>query len=346
VVTGGAVPVVEGVQRTGGVGDGSAHYSVSNTGTLVFAPGSGRDSARRLVRMHRKGGVDPMPLPAAPYRSLRLSPDSSQIVYDIDTGQEGDVWIYRLAGDTPPRRLTLQGRNRLPIWSADGTRVVFQSDRAGDLGLYWQRADGTGTAERLTTAASGEAHIPESWSPAEDRLSYSVVAGPRVTLWTLSVRDGRSTRVGDVESILPFNSEISRDGRWVAYTLRSDRSANVYVEPLPPTGDRFPITTVNGHHPLWLPDGSLSYRVGGGEQVVVGVKTRPTFTWGNPTPAIAANLPTVELSANRSYDITPNGETFIVVAIEADTQSGAVGSQEMHVVVNWHEEVKRLAPVD
>jgi serine/threonine protein kinase len=78
--------------------------------------------------------------------------------------------------------------------------------------------------------------------------------------------------------------------------------------------------------------------------VVVGVKSRPSFSWGNPVSAIAANLPTVELTANRSYDITPDGAAFIVVAIDADTQSGAVNLQELHVVVNWTEELRRLAP--
>jgi Tol biopolymer transport system component len=50
------------------------------------------------------------------------------------------------------RRLTYGGNNRHPVWSSDSTRVTFQSDREGDLGIFWQLADGTGGVERLTKA--------------------------------------------------------------------------------------------------------------------------------------------------------------------------------------------------
>jgi hypothetical protein len=52
------------------------------------------------------------------------------------------------------------GRNRCPIWSPDGQSITFQSDRAGDAGMYRQRADGIGGTQRLTTAAAGVSHIP------------------------------------------------------------------------------------------------------------------------------------------------------------------------------------------
>jgi Tol biopolymer transport system component len=63
------------------------------------------------------------------------------------------------------RRLTLAGRNRVPVWSPDGQHVAFQSDREGDLAIFWQRADGTAPAERLTTPDKDTADVPEFWSP-------------------------------------------------------------------------------------------------------------------------------------------------------------------------------------
>ena len=59
--------------------------------------------------------------------------------------------------------MTFGGKNRFPIWSADGQRIAFQSDREGDTAIFWQAADGTGTAERLTKPDKDTAHVPESW---------------------------------------------------------------------------------------------------------------------------------------------------------------------------------------
>src|SRR5438128_2389339 len=101
-----------------------------------------------------------------------------------DDGKEAIVWIHDLAGTSPTRRLTLEGRNRFPIWSADGQRVAFQSDREGDLGIFWQRADGSGTPERLTRPEQGESHVPNSWSPDGQRFLFSVAKGATFSLWT------------------------------------------------------------------------------------------------------------------------------------------------------------------
>jgi eukaryotic-like serine/threonine-protein kinase len=345
-VTGRAVPVVNGVRR-GNFGNTSAKYSVSDSGSLVFVPGpvSMSDALRGVVRMNRKGGVEQLPLPPNVYSSIRVSPDGRQLAFGTDNGKEAIVWVYDLSRTSGPRRLTFGGGNRFPIWSGDGQRVVFQSDREGDPGVYWQRADGTGTAQRLTTPDHGTAHIPESWSAADDGFSFSAVAGSNVSLWTFSMSEKKAVPFGDLRSTAPFNSEFSPDGRWLAYTLRTANSANVYVEPSPVTGAKYQITTENGHHPVWLSDGKgLSYRVSGSQQVVVSVNTTPSFSIGNPGPAIAGGLPTVVSIGSRSYDITPDGTAFLTVSPLSGPQPGSVETQEIQIVQNWLEELKRLVP--
>ena len=108
--------------------------------------------------------------PARPATVTRLAIGS-------DDGKEAAVWIYRLGETSALQRLTLEGRNRFPIWSPDGARVAFQSDRGGDLAIYVQRVDGTGRAERLTKAGNGESHVPESWSPDGRYILLSVAEG-------------------------------------------------------------------------------------------------------------------------------------------------------------------------
>ena len=102
----------------------------------------------QLALIDRKGGVEALKLPSGPYEHPRVSPDGKRIAFGTDDGKEANVWIYDLSGATAMRRLTFGGRNRFPIWSADGQRVAFQSDREGRswhllAGRRWQRDNGT-----------------------------------------------------------------------------------------------------------------------------------------------------------------------------------------------------------
>jgi Tol biopolymer transport system component len=340
-VTGGRVPVVENLIRNPFVGDGAGHYAVSDTGTLVFVEGPTQGAVRQVVSIGLKGDVTNV-LPPSAYRSLRLAPNGRAVAYDSGQQSESHIWIYDLAGASPARRLTFGGRNRFPIWSADGERIIYQSDRDGSAGLYWQREDGTGAAERLTTAEKDVSHIPESSSPNGDRVSFSAMTARGASLWTLSISDKKAERFGTVESFAPLNSDFSPDGRWLAYTLRTSTTANIFVEPVPATGEKVQITTDNGHHPVWLPSG-LSYRIAGGEQAIVRVDTRSGFTRGNPVPLLMRSLPTVESSGNRSYDISRDGARIVAIARDSDPIAGD-NTPQIEIVVNWFEELKRLVP--
>ncbi|MEO7134339.1 MAG: protein kinase, partial [Vicinamibacterales bacterium] len=143
-VTSGPVPIVEGVRRAAAGVTGAADYSFSSTGSLIFIPGpvSTSSSLLEIALFDRKGGSEPLKLPPGPYLMPRVSPDGTRIAFGTDDGKEAIVWIYDLAGTTSRRRLTFGGNNRFPIWSADGKRVAFQSDRDGDLAIFLQPADG------------------------------------------------------------------------------------------------------------------------------------------------------------------------------------------------------------
>src|SRR4029077_5334391 len=128
-VTGGPVPIVEGVKRSSG-SNGTAHFSVSGTGSLVFVPGPASTSSALsdLALVDRNGALQPLKLPPGAYEYPRLSPDGKRIAVGREDGTGALVWTFA-ATASAARRLTLGGRNRVPIWSADGERVAFQSDR-------------------------------------------------------------------------------------------------------------------------------------------------------------------------------------------------------------------------
>ena len=240
VVTG--VPVLEGVRATT---SGGAQVSVSETGSLLYvpAPAAVASTQRDIALLDLKGGVSPLKLQPAPYEHPRLSPDGTRVAFNSDTGTVAIVWIYDLSGTTAMRRLTLIGRNRFPVWSPDGQHVAFQSDREGDLGIFRQRADGTGTAERLTKAGPGTSHVPQSWSPDGQYLLYDTITdsvvnpgggrGPR-SLTILSVAGKTSMPFGDVRSAFATSATFSPDAQWVAYTVSAQATGTrAYVQPFP-----------------------------------------------------------------------------------------------------------------
>jgi serine/threonine-protein kinase len=215
-VIGGSVPIVEGVRRVAAGTTGAAQFDFSSTGSLVYLPGpvSVESVAQSdLALIDRKGGVEPLKLAPAPYEHPRAAPNGGQIAFATDDGKEANVWIYDRGETASRRQLTLEGRNRFPIWSADGQRVAFQSDREGDLGIFWQRADGSDSAQRLTKPPDQDtAHVPESWSP-NGELLFAAIKGSSVSLWAYSLRDRKETPFADVQSPYRINAAFSPNGR-------------------------------------------------------------------------------------------------------------------------------------
>ena len=340
-VTGEKVPVIQGVRRGT---QGAAHFAVSRTGTLVYllGPAFGLSAVvpRELLWIDRKGKVEPARLPSANYVAPRISPDGTQLAFGTEDPNEAVVWVADLSGQTPSRRFTYGGKNRYPIWVANGDRIVFQSDREGDLAIFSQRADGTDTAVRLTRPAPGVVHVPESWSREGGQLSFSAIEPSGVSLWTLSLADKTPVRFGDVRSSSPFNSEFSPDGKRIAYTLRSSSDASVFVEPFPATGAKNQIARDTSHHPLWSHDGKeLSYRMFGELQMVVRVSTQPRFSVSNPV-RLPGDYPTIPYGTPRNLDMMPDGR-FVVASPASQAELRASAPREIHVVVNWFEELKR-----
>jgi len=346
-VTGGPVPIVEGVRRATAPVTGAAQFDFSSTGSLVYLPGpisTATAVQRDLALIDRKGGVEPLKLPPGPYEHPRAAPNGTLITFATDDGKEAIVWIYELSGTASMRRLTFGGRNRFPVWSADGQRVAFQSDREGDLGIFWQRADGSGAAERLTKPEQGTSHVPESWSPKGERFLFGVTKGSSVSLWTFSLQDGKATPFADVQSPNPINAAFSPDGRWVAYTVTEGAVTGIYVQPFPATGAKYLLSKSSTIHPVWSRDGrEIVSQPQGGQQAVQTITTQPSFSFSPPVLTPRRGYINLGLTSQRNNDVMPDGRILGVVAA-GQTQSAGSTPQQIQVVLNWFEELKQRVP--
>ena len=339
-VTGGAVPVIQGVRLGAASGVGrSAHYAFSSSGTLVYVPGPSSTAQQDLVMFDRSGGAEPLRLSPGTYQFPRVSPDGTRIAFGAVDATESSIWTYGMSRATAAQRLTFGGNNRFPVWSADGERIAFQSDRDQDLALYWQPANG-GAAERLTTPEADTSHVPEAWSPDGNTLLFSATKDFVSSLWMLSLKDRSTTPFGDVKDLShPPDAVFSPDGRWVAYQvgLPGRVEGVTFVQPFPPNGTKFQVA--QGGRPMWHPSGKEIFFIPApGRLMVVGVRTEPTLTF---TSAVA--IPRGFGEANpfrpRTFDILPDGR-IVGVATPGDGAASGIAVEQLRVVVNWFEELK------
>jgi serine/threonine-protein kinase len=349
-----SVPVIEGVRRSISAGSGVAHYAVSATGSMVYIAGpSANLTTRSLVLSDVNGGSAPLAVPLGLYQHPRVSRGGKLLAVEKDEGAEANVWIYDLSGSSQLRRLTFGGHNRFPIWAADSARVAFQSDREGDAAIFVQRADVSGaSAERLTKAQAGEMHIPESWSPDNGTLLYTVLKDSVYMLFSLSIDTRKAQEFGGVKSAEPIGATFSPDGRWVAYS-QNDRAGGspspnrgIYVQPFPPTGERYQVPKQRlDFHPAWGPPASQLFFVPTvGRFSMVTMQTKPAVTFGAVVERPVSVVHDRVSTEVRDFDIMPDGRLLLTTV--GDDRSGSANTGPLlRVVLNWSEELKQRVPV-
>ena len=348
-VTGNPVPLVENVMVKN---SGAANFSVSDTGSLAYVPGRRGSSDRTLALVGRDGTVEPLNVPLAPYLSPRLSPDGATLVVQTSEDDGGVLWLYDLGGDAQIQQLTFDGDNHRAVWTPDGQRITFSSDRDGTMSLYSMPADGSGAAERLTTADEGTLHWPGSWAPDGETLLFHVQRAIATDwdIWSLSANGRETQSLYDTPDTIYMGAELSPNGQWLAYGSGLNAvDIDIYVEPFPPTGSKRRISQNGGSWPLWSPDGDrLFYRsirsIATSAAITlrsVDVVTEPDFAFRNEQ-----TLPTDGFTVGalyRDYDITPDGERLIMV-FPAD-QTGDASPPQINMILNWFQELTGRVPI-
>jgi serine/threonine-protein kinase len=336
-VTGKATRVVSDVPRTYGEGDASAHFSVSTTGSLIYlsVPTGASPSQAVLAFLDRNGGVEPLNLPSGNYAHPRLSPDGTQVAFDFDS----QVWVYDLSGKTSALRITYEGRNHSPVWSPDGRSIAFASSRGGDTAVFRQPADGSGTAERLTTPEAGTAHVPDAWSSAADCMLFSAIKESTSALWMLSLRDGKAAPLDGSDSVRRLaTGAISPDGRWIA----NGTNGSLFVQPFPSKGVKYQIAKPDSHTPRWSRGGEELFFIQQRDLVSVSVSTKPRFAFGVPSPALRRMRFDGRLLWQQNYDVTSDGQRIIGVFMPSGHPWDEPNATRILVVENWLDELTRL----
>ena len=255
-VTGGAVPIEEGLARvpvpSGQTGTG--HFGFSNHGSLAYVAAASDLQQGTLVWVDRQGRATPVTEQQTIYSFPRISPDGRRVAVEITEGGNEDIWVIDLDRGTRTRLTLEPGRDIQPLWTRDGTRVTFSSNRAGSRSaLYWTLADGGGTAELLVEVETNLGAT--SWSPDGQTLLFYETWAPG--LMPPRLRDILAVSPGGAPTPIlatPFTeygATFSPDGRWIAYASRESGIDEVYVRPYSGPGSKMTISTEGGRSPLW-----------------------------------------------------------------------------------------------
>ncbi len=339
MVTGAAVPVVEGVGHS--LISGHAQYSVSTTGSLVYVNGVSLSGQGKLVWVSRNGAEQALAAPPRAYVWPRISPDGRRIAASI-AEQNIQIWLYDIPRDTLTR-FTFEGnRNNNPTWTPDGKRIAYLSDK----NIFWQLADGSGGLEQLTRSEFTQ--VPMSWSPDGQLLAFIELnpnTGLDISMLRLGDPSAGSGQVRKAQLFLrtPFNESVPRfspDGRWVAYISNESSRNEIYVQPYPGPGGKWQISTDGGTEPVWNPNGRELFYRSGDKMLAVDITTQPGFAAGKPRLLFQGPyLPSPATSSN--YDVSLDGQRFLMVKPNEQEQTAPT---QINVVQNWFEELKQKVP--
>ena len=324
---GSSVPLVNEVRPT----LFSAHFDVSELGTLVYLRGADH---RRLVWVDRDGREEPLPLEPAANHLLDLSPDGSKLAFHA----HDDIWLYEFSTGTLSRFTFDPASDSHGLWSADGERIFFSSDRDGPRNVYWKPSDGSGEVERLTEG--GSAQWPKAVTPDGGVLFIEMLAESTLDILRLDLSASSEPEPfvrTDADERLP---SVSPDGRFVAYESSRSGATEIYVRTFPEGDGPWQISNEGGRAPRWSPDGRELFYLDEGAMIGVSIETEPAVRTVGTRKLFEGNY----YDLSHSYDVSRDGTRFIMIQQDAGYYSD-VGS-DLVVVLDWFEELKRLVPID
>jgi eukaryotic-like serine/threonine-protein kinase len=330
-ISGPAIRITDGVMQST---FGAAQFAVSNTGSLVHLAGS--VGQRQLTWVTRSGDLEPLPTAARTYWAARLSPDGQRLATAVENPGY-DIWTYDFSsGGASLDRLTSGGTHAWPVWSADGTHITFNSTAdTGVLNLFWKRADGSGSEERLTRA--DRLQIPDSWSPDGHYLAFTDSdRGGRRFVAILDRSAGTTTPFHQTE-FDEGGPMFSPDGRWLAYSSNESGQPEVYVRPFPGPGEKRRVSSDGGSCPVWARNGRELFYRSGRQLLAVDVAPGPSFQSGVPHVLFeGAFLPAVQ---HATYDVNANAQRFIMILDRTvDTRPTQIA-----ITLNWLDKSRRAA---
>jgi len=323
--------------------EGGADFDVSDSGSLLYAPGSDDASVESggndLVWLDRSGRETAIPVQTRPFVAARLSPDGTRAALDA-RGSDPGIWIWDF-GRQRLSKLTLERTGLNPLWAPDGNDIAFASDTGGVLNMFVQPvATGRGPRRLLDSARQQN---PTSFSPDGLRLIfYEVTPSGLRDVMALDLAHGKVERLLHVDAD-ELNAAVSPDGRWLAYESNESGRTEVYVRPFSAVKEaKWLVSSGGGLRPVWTRGGrELMYLTA--DNALASVRVGPSaLSWQATAPERVFEMTHYYTGSltTRTFDVSADGERFLVLKPSGGLRPGT----DLVLVQNWTEELNRLLP--
>jgi hypothetical protein len=314
---------------------------ISRTGTLVYVR-STLVKQSQPVWVDMQGNETSFNLPAARYRLLDLSRDGrSVLLARFDAGDEWSIWSYRTDTSEWKQLLSGDSPNVGGIYAPDGQSVAISANYRGEQfdNLYLKTLNGDAAEQQLTPEAE-EGRYAQGWSAAANAMVFTqgYNATTKQDVYVQSLVPGSKPRCVSCtvdHDILP---SFSPDGQWIAYTVSGNGHSDIYAQRYSGGGPILRISPDGGTNSLWAPTGREVFYRRGNEMWAVSFNPAQTVP-GKARRLFSGQYTASDSSWNRDMALSPDGKRFLMLKALPESPD----SHRIQVVLNWFEELKRVA---
>jgi serine/threonine-protein kinase len=329
--------------------NGGMNFAFSTSGSIAYVAGTAY-GGYSLEWMGQDRTRQPLRSMPALYRDIRVSPHGTRLAMSL-ADAPFDIWVYDWTKETTSRLTTHPAQDFSPLWTPDGQRITFASNREEASNIYWQSADGTGKPERLTESKNNQR--PNSWHPSGKFLVFQESTGAQgnwdMMLLPMNGDEKSGWKAGTPTVFLgspanEINAAFSPDGNSIAYQSNESGTNEIYVTSFPAHERKSLISSAGGDHPVWSPKAKeLFYRAPDRRIMVVSYSTAGgSFQAEKPRVWSEGTVPNSGLGLENNsipFDIDADGKRFAF--IKPDSPS-ATRFDKVVLVLNFFDELRRM----
>jgi Tol biopolymer transport system component len=292
----------------------------------------------RLVWVDRKGREQGTLGQVADYEDVEFSPDGRRVaasIRDPSRGQNLDLWVLDVGRGNATRLTTERSDEFNPVWTPDGQKLFYVSDRHGYYDLYSRPA--SGGPEEVVLQTKWDKVVSDVTPDGSSLLFNGSPSGHGEDIWLAALGGGKEPKpLTQTPGFVEIDARVSRDGRWIAFASNESGHNEIYVQPFP-SGQKKLASEGGGSLPVWTRDGKELFYVAIDDRLMaVSVSVRGgVLEFGVPQPLFELRAAGTNLFADRQYDVAPDGERFLVVR-----RVGQERADPLVVEMNWRSRLK------
>ena len=309
--------------------------SASAAGPIAYRAGAAASSGMRQLAWIDRSGRELQKIgPLTTGVNPAMSPDGRQVALRRVVDGNDDIWLLDIGRSNILSRFTFDPANDADaLWSPDGGRVVFCSNRKGAYDLYMKSTAGSGNDEVLMTSTQNK--VATDWS-ADGRFILFRSNDPKMSydIWAMQI-DGDRKPVPVVQTNFDErDAQFSPDGKWIAYQSNESGRFEIYVQPFGSTGKKLQVSTNGGAQVRWRRDGKeLFYVALDGRLMAVPITlpaTGQTAESGAPVPLFVTHVGgAVQSPLKQQYTVSPDGQRFLMSTVPEESTA------PITMILNW-----------